>query len=310
MRNMFNAVAQQEGEDVMNGESRFVAVSRHDVWRKVKDSLFAGVFLTAIVLSLLTLAFLLGSIIYKGHSSLTLDFLTNYPSRFASQAGIKAALAGTFAFVVITAPLTFVIGVCSAIYLEEYAPRNWFTKLLEINIANLAGIPSIVYGMLGLVLFVRGLDLGRSVLAGALTMTLLVLPVIIVASQEAIRAVPISLRHASFALGGTLTQTVFRVVLPVAMPGILTGTILAISRAIGETAPLLTIGALTYVAFLPNSLLAEFTVLPIQIFNWVSRPQVAFQDVAAAGIIVLLAILLLLNSAAIVMRDRFRRRMG
>ncbi len=281
---------------------------RHYAWRQYSNSIFRIVFFIAIVIALLTLAVLLLGIASKGLSALNWDFLTSYPSRFASKAGIKSALAGTFAFIIITAPLAFFIGVCTAIYLEEYAKKNWFTKLLEMNITNLAGIPSIVYGMLGLVLFVRGMYLGRSVLAGALTMTLLILPIIIVSSQEAIRSVPVSLRHASYALGGTLTQTVFRVVLPVAMPGILTGTILAVSRAIGETAPLLTIGALTYVAFLPTNPFSEFTVLPIQIFNWVSRPQAAFQDIAAAGIIVLLAILLLLNATAIILRDKYRKK--
>jgi len=276
-------------------------------WRKVKNNLFQGLFCFTVVLSLLALAALLAGIFYKGMGSLSWDFLDNFPSRFAHSAGIKSAFYGTFAFISITAPLSFIIGVGTAIYLEEYAQKGKFTQLLQINISNLAGVPSIVYGMLGLVLFVRGMELGRSVLAGALTMTLLVLPVVITASQEAIKAVPVSLRHASYALGATVTQTVFRVVLPVAMPGILTGVILAVSRAIGETAPLITIGALTYVAFVPTSVFSEFTVLPIQIFNWVSRPQAEFHDLAAAGIIVLLTVLLLLNSLAVFLRQRYRK---
>ena len=276
-------------------------------WRKLKDKLFKGLFFTAIVISLAALAALLGGILMKGLPYLTLDFLSSYQSRFAAKAGIKSALAGTFAFILITGPTAFVVGVLTAVYLEEYAKKNWLTNLLQLNIANLAGVPSIVYGMLGMVIFVRGLGLGRSVLAGALTMTLLILPVIVVATQEAIKAVPVALRHASYALGATTTQTVFRVVLPVAMPGILTGTILAVSRALGETAPLITIGALTYVAFLPTGPMSEFTVLPIQIFNWVSRPQAAFQDIAAAGIIVLLSIMLLLNGAAIYLRNKYRK---
>lgn len=277
------------------------------VWRRAKNEIFRLIFGGAVLVALLALAALLGGIFYKGISNLDWQFMTSYPSRFASQAGILSAFAGTFAFISITAPLAFIVGVCTAIYLEEYAPKNAMTKFLQLNISNLAGVPSIVYGMLGLVLFVRGLELGRSVLAGALTMTVLVLPVIIVASQEAIKAVPNSLRHASYALGGTVTQTVFRVVLPVAMPGILTGTILAVSRAIGETAPLITIGALTYVAFLPTSPFSEFTVLPIQIFNWVSRPQTEFHDIAASGIIVLLGVLLFLNATAIILRNKFRK---
>lgn len=277
------------------------------IWRRAKNEIFRGLFLLAIVVSLVALAILLLGIFSIGWKTLSWDFLTSYPSRFAGQAGIKSALFGTLAFVSITAPLAFVIGVSTAIYLEEYAPKNWFAKLLQINISNLAGVPSIVYGMLGLVLFVRGMNLGRSVLAGALTMTLLILPVIIVAAQEAIRAVPPSLRHGSYALGGTVTQTVTRIVLPTAMPGILTGTILAISRAIGETAPLIMIGALTYVAFIPTSPFSGFTVLPIQIFNWVSRPQAEFQAIASSGIIVLLVILLALNAGAVGLRNKFRK---
>lgn len=280
---------------------------RYYMWRKAKNEIFRGLFLMSIVISLIALAVLIFGIFSAGWQSLSWDFLSNYPSRFADQAGIKSALFGTMSFIVIAAPLAFIIGVCTAIYLEEYAPKHWFTKLLQINISNLAGVPSIVYGMLGLVLFVRGMELGRSVLAGALTMTLLVLPVIIVAAQEAIRAVPQTLRHGSYALGGTVTQTAFRIVLPTAMPGILTGTILAVSRAIGETAPLIMIGALTYVAFIPTSPLSAFTVLPIQIFNWVSRPQPEFQNIAAAGIIVLLVILLALNATAIGLRNKFRK---
>lgn len=283
------------------------STNRHYLWRKIKNELFRGFFLMTVVIALLSLAALLGGILYKGLATLNWDFLTNYPSRFASQAGIKAALAGTIAFISITAPLAFLIGVSAAVYLEEYAAKGRLTKLLQLNIANLAGVPSIVYGMLGLVLFVRGMELGRSVIAGAFTMTLLILPIVIVSAQEAIKAVPVSLRHASYALGATVTQTIFRVVLPVALPGILTGTILAVSRAIGETAPLITIGALTYVAFLPTSPFSEFTVLPIQIFNWISRPQTAFHDIAASGIIILLIVLLLLNSVAIILRDKFRK---
>lgn len=280
------------------------------IWRKAKNEIFRCLFFMAIVVSLVALAVLMLGIFSAGWKSLSWDFLNSYPSRFAGQAGIKSALFGTLAFVAITAPLAFVIGVSTAIYLEEYAPKNWFAKLLQINISNLAGVPSIVYGMLGLVLFVRGMELGRSVLAGSLTMTLLILPVIIVAAQEAIRAVPQSLRHGSYALGGTVTQTVFRIVLPSAMPGILTGTILAVSRAIGETAPLIMIGALTYVAFIPTSPFSSFTVLPIQIFNWVSRPQPEFQNIAAAGIIVLLLILLALNATAIALRNKFRKNLS
>jgi phosphate transport system permease protein len=199
------------------------------------------------------------------------------------------------------------IGVMAAIYLEEYAGVNPVTSFIRINITNLAGIPSIIYGLLGLQIFVRYFGLGRSVLAGSLTMALLVLPIVIVASQEAIRAVPLSLRQASFALGATKWQTVWFHVLPAAYPGILTGNILAASRAIGETAPLITIGALTYLRYVPDDPLDLFTVLPIQIFNWISKPQDEFHDLAAAGIIVLLVVLLGMNGLAIFLRQRLRR---
>ena len=199
-------------------------------------------------------------------------------------------------------------GVMSAVYLEEYAGDNWFTQFIQVNIANLAGVPSIVYGLLGLQVFVRYMDMGRSVLAGSCTMALLILPIIIVASREAIRAVPPSMREASFALGASKWETVRHHVLPYALPGMLTGAILAAARAIGETAPLITIGALTFVPFLPEHPLDRFTVLPIQIFNWVSRAQSDFHDLAAAAIIVLLVVLIVLNSAAIYLRQRLRTR--
>lgn len=288
----------------MDQENRF---KRHLMWRKIKNSLFKWLFFLAVALTLSALAVLLSSILIKGIPALDWSFITSYASRFAASAGIKSALVGTLAFIGISAPLALLIGVSTAIYLEEFASENRFTRMLQLNISNLAGVPSIVYGMLGLVLFVRGIGFGRSVISGALTMTLLMLPVVIVASQEAIKAVPMALRHASYALGGTVFQTAFRVVLPIAMPGILTGNILAISRAIGETAPLITIGALTYVAFMPTSIFSEFTVLPIQIFNWTSRPQTEFHDIAAAGIIVLLIILILLNSIAVFLREKFRK---
>jgi phosphate transport system permease protein len=208
----------------------------------------------------------------------------------------------------LTAVIAFPVGVAAAVYLEEYAGRGWFSTVIQTNINNLAGVPSIVYGLLGLGLFVRTLHFERSVLAGALTMALLVLPIIIIASQEAIKAVPPSLREAAYGLGATKFQTTWLVVFPMALPGVLTGTILALSRAIGETAPLITIGALTFIAFLPDGFDSPFTVLPIQIFNWISRPQTAFHEKAAAGIIVLLVVLLAMNAAAIFLRNRYQRR--
>ena len=237
---------------------------------------------------------------------LSWDFLTSYPSRRAEDAGILAALAGSMFVIALTAVIAIPLGVSAAIYLEEYGGRGRMARLIEINIANLAGVPSIIYGLLGLGLFVRIMGMGRSVLAGASTLALLALPVIILATREALRAVPGTLREASYALGATKWQTVWHQVLPAAMPGVLTGLILALSRAIGETAPLITIGALTYVPFAPKDIWSPFTVLPIQIFNWVSRPQAAFAENAAAGIVVLLALLLVMNAAAIVLRDRFQ----
>jgi phosphate transport system permease protein len=209
----------------------------------------------------------------------------------------------------LVAALSFPLGVGAAIYLEEYAPQNWFTRLLQTNIANLAGVPSIVYGILGLTVFVRFFALERSVLSGAMTLSLLILPVVIIASQEAIRAVPNTLREASYGLGATRWQTIRHHVLPVAMPGILTGTILALSRAIGETAPLIMIGALTFIAFDPRSPMDPFTVLPIQIFNWTARPQADFHTLAAGAIVVLLVVLLLMNATAIVLRNRYRKQL-
>ena len=235
-------------------------------------------------------------------------FLTSFASRIPARAGIYAPLIGTLYMMAITAAVAFPLGVGAAIYLEEYARQNWFAKMIQINIANLAGVPSIVYGLLGLQLFVRALELERSVLAGALTMALLVMPIIIVSAQEALRAVPPSMREGAYALGATRWQVVWGSVLPFAFGGTLTGTILALSRAIGETAPILVIGGLTFTAFIPKSPTDSFTILPIQIFNWVSRPQEDFQLIAAAGIILLLLVLLLMNSTAIILRQRTRVR--
>lgn len=276
--------------------------------RKRWGKIFAAVSLAATVVGLLVLAVLLVDVLIKSAGWLDGQFLTSYPSRTPAKAGILSPLVGSLWLVALTALFSFPVGVAAAIYLEEYAPNNWMTSLIQTNLANLAGVPSIVYGLLGLGIFVRTFGLGRSLLAGALTMSLLVLPTIIIASREAIRAVPMSLRHASLALGSTRWQTVWHTVLPLAFPGILTGAILSLSRAIGETAPLITIGALTYIAFLPDGPLSAFTVLPIQIFNWTSRPQAEFRNLAAAGIVVLLVVLLSANAVAILLRDRLQKR--
>ena len=288
-----------------------MSASPPQVRRKTTGAASHTLFLAATLIGVVVLFILLGQVLFKGWDSLWADFpqfLTSFPSRFPEVAGIRSALMGTLWVMGFTALFTFPIGVGAAIYLEEYAPKNWLTRVIQVNIANLAGVPSIVYGILGLAFFVRALALERSVLSGALTMTLLVLPIVIITSGEAIRAVPNSLRQASYALGGTRWQTIRHVVLPTAFPGILTGTILALSRAIGETAPLLMIGALTFVAFTPTSPLDSFTVLPIQIFNWTSRPQEGFREIAAAGIIVLLTVLLTMNALAIFLRNRYQKR--
>jgi phosphate transport system permease protein len=276
--------------------------------RHRRGDLYRWLCFAAAAVGVITLAALLLDVLHDGLSRLSPQFLSSFPSRRPDEAGIKAALWGSIWMISLTALMAFPLGVGAAVYLEEYASNNWLNRLLEVNIANLAGVPSIVYGLLGLGVFVRFFGLGRSVLSGAATMALLILPVIIIASREAIRAVPRSIREASYALGATRWQTIRHHVLPSAFAGILTGTILALSRAIGETAPLIMIGALTFIAFTPVSVFDPFTALPIQIFNWVSRPQPGFHVNAAAGILVLLAVLLAMNSAAILLRNKFQRK--
>ena len=275
--------------------------------RRVVGRIFEIVCLIAICVALLTLAVLLVDVGRRGLGTLSWDFLTSFPSRFPQQAGIKAALVGSLWLIGLTALIALPTGVAAGIWLEEIARRGTLSRIIEVNIGNLAGVPSIIYGLLGLGLFVRALDLGRSVLSGSLTMGLLVLPIVIINTREAIRAIPSSQREAAYALGATRSQVIWQIVLPTALPGILTGVILALSRAIGETAPLITIGALTFIAFLPESPFDPFTVLPIQIFNWVSRPQPGFHAIAASAIIVLLIVLLSMNALAIYLRDRARR---
>lgn len=278
--------------------------------RLLGDRLLQSMGLLVVVLALIALGALLFDVLADGLDRLSLDFLTSFPSRRAERAGIYPALIGSLYVMALTAALGIPLGVGAAVYLEEYAAPTRLSRFIEINISNLAGVPSVIYGLLGLGLFVRALGMGRSVLAGSATLALLVLPVVILSTREALRAVPKSLREGSYALGATRWQTVWHQVLPAALPGILTGLILALSRAIGETAPLITIGAVAYLPFVPDSLSSPFTVLPLQIFNWVSRPQAAFAENAAAGIIVLLILLLTMNAVAIVLRDRFQRAHG
>jgi phosphate transport system permease protein len=275
--------------------------------RRKTDWMLHILFVVATSIGVLALCALIVDILIDGISRLQPDLFTNFPSRKADGSGMKSALVGTIYMLLLMAPISFIFGVGAAIYLEEYAKKGRITRIIQLNISTLAGVPSIVYGILGLTLFVRLLSLDRSLIAGALTMTLLVLPIIIVSAQEAIRAVPKSRRDASFALGATKWQTVSRSVMPSALPGVLTGVILAMSRAIGETAPLVMIGALTYVAFLPNGLKDSFTVMPIQVYNWLSKPQLEFKELAASGIIVLLALLLLMNFSAILLRNKYQK---
>jgi phosphate transport system permease protein len=286
-----------------------------------RDRLFILVGLLATFIGLLTLAALMIDLALDGIGRLSWDFFTSFPSRFASRAGILSAWVGTILVMLVTAFTAVPLGIAAGVYLEEYAPKNWLTALIEINIANLAGVPSIVYGLMALGLFVYQLGLGHSILTAGLTLALLILPIVIVATREAIRAVPGSMREAALALGATKWQTVKDHIVPYSMGGILTGVIIALSRAIGETAPLITIGALTFIAFLPGApikaefpyisfewLMSPFTVMPIQMFNWVSRPQEEFHLNAAATGLVLMLMTLAMNAAAIYLRYRFRKR--
>ena len=270
--------------------------------------LFQVLCLTANIIAIFFLILLLTDILSKGADKLSWDFIVNYPSRHPEKSGIISALSGTAVMMILTSIMAIPLGVGGAIYLEEYARKSRFVNFIKLNIQNLAGVPSIVYGILGLTLFVRGLDLGRSILAGSMTMALLILPIITISSQEAIKAVPDSFRLAGFGIGMTRWQVVRYQTIPIALPGIMTGIILALSRAIGESAPMIMIGALAFVAYIPTSPMDLFTVLPIQIFNWTARPQAAFHDIAAAGIIVLLFVLLLMNAIAIYIRMKYKKK--
>lgn len=277
--------------------------------RKIKNRLYHGLFLAATTFGILALLVLIIDILVKGIPHLDWQFLTSFPSGRAERAGIKAGLWGSIWIIALTGPIALVLGVSTALYLEEYAKKNRFTRFIQTNISNLAGVPSIIYGILGLALFVRFFQLGTSVLAGSLTMALLIMPIVVVSSQEAIRAVPQSLRQGAYALGASKWQTIRRIVIPASLPGILTGMILSLSRAIGETAPLVMVGAYVFVKAVPEGPMDKFTVLPIQIYNWVSQPKAAFQDLAAAGIIVLLVVLLAMNSIAVLLRNKFQKRL-
>jgi phosphate transport system permease protein len=276
-------------------------------FRKFLSFVFKVLSLVGLLLGLMVLLVLIIDLFRRGSERLTWDFFLQFPSRKAERAGILSAWVGTLWVMVMTAIMTIVIGVSAAIYLEEYAPKNRWTRLIELNIVNLASMPSILYGLLALGLFVHQLKLGSSLLTAGMTLSLLVLPVVIVSAREALRALPGTLKEASYALGATQFQTLIHHQIPAAVSGIMTGVILALSRAVGETAPLITIGALTYIAFLPKGPLDSFTVLPIQLFNWLSRPQEEFHVNAAAAGLVLLFLTFALNAIAIYIRIRARK---
>lgn len=284
------------------------AVKKSISQRLVVNNVTKVVFLIGLLFGLVVLGILLFGVIRDGAAWLSLDFLQNAPSRRPDRAGIYPALMGSIFLMLLIIPMIFILGVGAAIYLEEYAKKGRMTSFIEVNISNLAGVPSIVFGLLGLTFFVRNMGFGSTLIAGALTLALMSLPVVIVSSQEAIRAVPQAMRHASLALGASKWQTTFKVVLPASLPGVITGIILAVSRAIGETAPLIMVGAAIFIARSPEGIFSEFTALPIQIYNWTSRPQADFQGLAAAGIIILMVILLTMNSLAIWIRNRFSKR--
>jgi phosphate transport system permease protein len=275
---------------------------------KIIDSSFKIFGMACTIFGIAVLGFFLVDIIVEGVSRINWQFITSLPSRIPAKAGILPALVGTLWILVLTSVIAIPIGVAAGIYLEEYAKKNRLNNILEINITNLAGVPSIIYGLLGLEVFGRVLGMGGNLLAGSFTLALLILPIIIVATREALKAVPKSLREASFALGATKWQTTWRQVLPASSGGIVTGVILALSRAIGETAPLIVVGALAYVPFIPSSPTDEFTVMPIQIFNWISRPQKGFITNSAAAIIILLLITFLMNGVAVHLRNKWQKK--
>ena len=297
------------------------AIEKSVAGNKTRDKVFAIVGLISTFIGMLTLAALLFDLSSDGLSRIKPHFFTSFPSRFAGQAGILSAWVGTILVMIVTALAAVPIGIGAGVYLEEYAPKNWLTALIEINIANLAGVPSIVYGLMALGLFVYQFKFGQSILSAGLTLALLILPIIIVATRESLRAVPGSMREAAYALGATKWQTTSDHILPYSMGGILTGVIIGLSRAIGETAPLITIGALTFIAFLPDApvkaefpfisfdwLWSPYSVMPIQMFNWVSRPQAEFHLNAAATGLLLMIMTLAMNAIAIYFRYRFRKR--
>ena len=275
---------------------------------RLKDKAFQWFGIACTIFGLLVLAIFIGDIIAEGIARIDWKFLTSYPSKRPEKAGLYSAMMGTLWMLGLTAIIAIPLGIGAGIYFEEYAKKSRLANILEINLANLAGVPSIIYGLLGLEIFVRSMGMGTSLLAGACTLSLLILPIIIVSTREALRAVPNSIRQASYGMGANTWQTIWHQILPASMGGILTGIILSLSRAIGETAPLIVTGALAYVAFVPETPMDQYTVMPMQIFNWISRPQHGFQVNAAAGIIILLCITFLLNGIAVFLRNRWQKK--
>ena len=282
----------------------------NSVKNRVKDKIFEYIGITCTLLGLVILAIFIGNILIDGLARIDWEFMKNLPSRKAAKAGIFTARIGTLWILTFTSIIALPIGLAAAIYLEEYVKKGKLASLLELNISNLAGVPSIIYGLLGLEIFVRVFKMGNSILAGSFTLALLILPIVIVSTREAIRAVPPSIKAASFALGASKWQTIWHQLLPASMGGILTGVILALSRAIGETAPLIVVGALAYVPFAPSSPMDEFTVMPMQIFNWISRPQHEFTINAAAAIIILLLITFVMNGIAVYIRNKWQKKIS
>ena len=276
--------------------------------RKRIGMILAGVLFLATIFGIVVLMALLVDVILTATPWLDPQFIRSFPSSTPGEAGIWSPLIGTLWLMGLTALISVPLGVASALYLEEYAQEGWFLRLIQVNIANLAGVPSVVYGILGLALFVRFAAFGNSLLAGALTLSLLILPIIIISTQEALRSIPSGIRESAFALGATRWQVIYSHVLPMAAPGIMTGVILALSRAIGETAPLILVGALTFVPFVPRGAMDQFTALPIQIFNWTARPQDEFRGLAAAAIVILMILLFTMNLTAILLRNYFEER--
>ncbi|WP_181350118.1 phosphate ABC transporter permease PstA [Thalassobacillus sp. CUG 92003] len=275
----------------------------------IKNAVLKWLFFLATMVGLVFLVLLFYRILTQGIGFFSLDYILSFPAPYPEEAGIFAGLMGSIGLMLIVAPVSVIIGVSTALYIEEYAKKNKMTSFIQANIQNLAGVPSIVFGLLGLTFFVYMFNFGYTLIAGGLTMALLILPVIVVAAQESIRSIPVELKEASYGMGATKWQTIRRVVIPAALPGMLTGTILALSRAIGETAPLIIVGAATAIYTTPDSIFSRYTAMPIQIFNWTSRPQEEWQYVAGAGIIVLLIVLLAMNAIAVFIRNKFQKRL-